>query len=212
MRKHILLAAAASLALMPAAFAQSSKPGTAKEHTKEQSQLKPADQNFVTKAAIGGMFEVQSSELAKDKAESAEVKDFADMMIRDHDKANKELETLAKDHGANVPTALDAKHEADLKKLQGLQGAEFDKEYIQVQRGAHKEAIGLFQSYSESKDNPQLTSWAGKTLPVLKEHQSHLQKLSPGVAEGAGKPSNTGRSATGSEQPMKKSEPMKKQY
>lgn len=207
MRKHILLAAAASLALMPAAYAQSNKPGTAKE----QSQLKPADQNFVTKAAVGGMFEVQSSELAEDKAQSAEVKNFAEMMIRDHGKANKELESAAKDLGATVPKALDSKHEADLKKLEGLQGAAFDREYIQAQRAAHKEAVSLFQSYSESQGNPELTAWAGKTLPVLKEHQSHAQKLSPGVAEGGEKPSNTGRSATGADEPMKKSEPMKKQ-
>lgn len=200
MRKHILLAAAASLAMMPAAYAQGNKPGAAQE----QTQIKPADQNFVTKAAIGGMFEVQSSELANSKAQSAEVKSFAKQMIKDHGKANKELGSLAKDRGAEVPKALDAKHAAELQKLEGLQGAEFDKAYIQAQRAGHKEAVGLFQSYSGSNGDAQLTAWAGKTLPTLKEHQSHVQTLNPGVAEGAS-PSSSGRASTGTEEPMKQS-------
>lgn len=206
MRKHILLAAAASLALMPAAFAQGNKPGAAQE----QTQLKPADQNFVTKAAIGGMFEVQSSELADRNAQSAEVKSFAKQMIKDHGKANKELSSLAKDQGAEIPKALDAKHAAELKKLEGLQGAEFDKSYIQGQRAAHKEAVGLFQSYSDSGGDPELTAWASKTLPTLKEHQSHVQTLNPGVAEGAS-PSSSGRASTGAGDAMKQSNQPAKQ-
>lgn len=208
MRKRILLAAAASLALMPAAYAQSSKPSAAQS----QSQIKPADQNFVTKAGIGGMFEVQSSELADDKAQSAEVKNFAKQMIRDHGKANKELDKLAKDRGATVPNALDAKHAAELKKLEGVEGAEFDKAYIQVQRAAHKEAVGLFQTYSDSSGDPELTAWASKTLPTLKEHQSHVQTLNPGMAEGAGSSSNTGRASTGAGEPAKQSKQPAKQY
>jgi putative membrane protein len=198
MKKHVLMAAAASLALMPAAFAQSNKAGAAQE----QTQISPADQNFVTKAAIGGMFEVQSSELANDKAQSAEVKKFAKQMIRDHGKANKELTSAAEDKGATVPSALDAKHAAVLQKLDGLSGAAFDSAYVQAQRAAHKEAVGLFSAYSTSKGDPQLTAWAGKTLPILQEHASHVQGLNPGMAEGgAGDHSTMGRSSTGSEKP-----------
>jgi putative membrane protein len=205
MRKHILLAAVASLALMPAAYAQGNKARAAQE----QSQIKPADESFVTKAAIGGMFEVQSSELADDKAQSAEVKSFAKQMIKDHGKANKELSSLAKERGATVPSQLDAKHSAELKKLEGLQGAAFDTAYIQAQRAAHKDAVSLFQSYSGSSGDPQLTAWAGKTLPTLKEHQSHVQTLNPGVAEREGS-SSMGRSST--EEPAKQSKQPAKQY
>lgn len=196
MRKHILLAAAASLVLIPAAHAQMSKPGAAQE----QMQLAPADQAFVTKAAIGGMFEVQSSELAGDKAQSAEVKEFAKQMVKDHGKANKELEKLGGKLGANVPKELDAKHTQSLQKLEGLKGAEFDASYVQAQRAAHKEAVGLFQAQSSARGNPELAAWAQKTLPTLKEHQSHIQNMNPGMAQGEGM-SNTGRSSTGLEKP-----------
>jgi putative membrane protein len=198
MKKHILLAAAASLALMPAAYAQSSKAGAAQE----QTQIRPADQTFVTKAASSNMFEIESSELANDKAQGDEVKDFAKQMIKDHGKAGKELSSLAEDRGAQVPRELDAKHAAQLQKLEGLEGAEFDAAYIQAQRAAHKEAVSLFSTYSKSGGDPELTAWAAKTLPTLQEHARHVQGLNPGMAESQGS-SGTGRASTGCDQPAK---------
>jgi putative membrane protein len=197
MKKHILLAAAASLALAPAAFAQSNmSPGAGGERSGSagQSQLQSADQDFVKKAAIGGMFEVQSSEIAQDKAQSAEVKEFAEQMITDHGKANKELESAAQDLGATVPEELDAKHQQALQKLESAsEGAEFDRAYIQAQRNAHKEAVNLFSSYSKSGGDAQLTSWAQKTLPTLQEHARHIQGLN--VASRDEGSSSSGRSA-----------------
>ncbi len=153
MRKHILLAAAASLALAPAAaFAQSAAPAPMKkpaEIGQQQSQLKPADEKFVHSAAISGAFEIRSSELALNKAESAEVKDFAQMMVRDHGKANRELMTLAKEMGAELPKALDNKHSQAIQKLGGLSGPAFDRMYIQAQLDAHNEAVALFRNYGE---------------------------------------------------------------
>jgi len=199
MKKHILLAAAASLALAPAAFAQSSgsSPGVAGERSggAAQTQLRPADQDFVNKATIGNLFEIESSELAQDKAQSAEVKEFAEQMIRDHGKANKELESLSGDLNAQQPSKLDAKHQQALQKLESAgEGAAFDRAYIQAQRDAHREAVSLFSGYSKSGGNEQLTSWAQKTLPTLQEHSRHVQSLN--IAEaGGGSSSPSGRSA-----------------
>jgi putative membrane protein len=77
---------AAGLLLAPGSFAQTSQPnapsraapaGTATE------ALNQEDQTFVKEAGIGGMAEVELSKLAQ-KSENADVKSFADRMIRDH--------------------------------------------------------------------------------------------------------------------------------
>jgi len=84
---------AAGLLLAPGSFAQTSQPnapsraapaGTATE------ALNQEDQTFVKEAGIGGMAEVELSKLAQ-KSENADVKSFADRMIRDHTAANQEL-------------------------------------------------------------------------------------------------------------------------
>jgi putative membrane protein len=201
MRKHILLAAVASLALTPAAYAQTS-PGKAGAAA-EKAQLRPADQTFITKAAHGGMFEVRSSELALDRAQNAEVKSFARQMITDHGKANKELESAASGLGAKVPSGLDGKEAQAMQKLEGLKGPEFDQAYVPMQRDAHREAVGLFSNYS--KANGALSAWATQTLPMLEEHLQRIQQIG-GVAQGAGD-EKTGRASTPGGAGGQKSEP-----
>jgi predicted outer membrane protein len=57
--------------------------------------LDKMDQDFVMKAASGGMMEVELGNMAQQNASSQRVKDFGSMMVRDHSKANDELMSFA---------------------------------------------------------------------------------------------------------------------
>jgi putative membrane protein len=141
-------------------------------------------QTFVEKAASGGMLEVESSKLAKDKAKRADVKSFADIMIRDHGKANEELKSAAQSAGLNVPAKMAKKHESKLGKLKGAKAGNFDKAYVDLQVEAHREAVELFQGFSRSGEEGELKSFASRTLPILEQHQEmakDLQKASSGA-------------------------------
>jgi putative membrane protein len=141
-------------------------------------------QDFVGKAAVSNMFEIESSQLALKNASSADVKAFAQQMIDDHTKAGNELKsTLANVGTIQAPGALDAAHKTSLDALAGKTGAAFDDAYIVDQMKAHDEAVTLFTDYSTSGDNPALKDFAGKTLPVLKSHQQHVQMLSATVGK-----------------------------
>jgi putative membrane protein len=59
--------------------------------------------DFVDKAAAGGIAEIETSRLALEKSQSADVKAFANMMITDHGKANDELAAIAKKNDIEVP-------------------------------------------------------------------------------------------------------------
>jgi predicted outer membrane protein len=52
--------------------------------TAKAKGLSADEQQFVKKAAAGGLAEVKLSELAKDRASDAKVKDFAAQMVTDH--------------------------------------------------------------------------------------------------------------------------------
>ena len=78
-RKLPLLLSATLLALMALpSFADNAAPKT--------------DQDFVMKAAQGGIAEVEGGKLAKTNGAAAGIKEFGEMMIQDHSKANAELE------------------------------------------------------------------------------------------------------------------------
>jgi putative membrane protein len=133
------------------------------------------DRDFVTKAAQGGVFEVKSSELALTKSGiSPEMRSFAQMMVDDHGKANKELTDLARKKSITASTMLDSKHQAQLDELTALDGDAFDRAYREAQIKAHDGAIELFEKAAKDCDDADLKSFAQRTLPTLKTHRSKL--------------------------------------
>ena len=141
-----------------------------------QAFAQTSTQEFVTKVAVSDMFEIQSSKVASQKG-NANVKAFAERMIKDHTKTSEELKGMAGKAKAKLPTALDAEHQKKLDQLQKLTGEQFNTAYASLQVQAHEEAVKLFEAYSSGGDDAELKAWAAKTLPALKEHLQHARKL-----------------------------------
>jgi putative membrane protein len=138
---------------------------------------------FVTKAAQGGLAEVAVSKAAEASSQDHKVKQFAEQMVRDHSKANDELASLAKSKGLQVPTSLDAQHQAIVQKLSSKKGAEFDAAYGKQMKEDHAKTVALFQAATKMSD-PELAGFAKKTLPTLKEHKQMAGEL-PGAMHSA---------------------------
>lgn len=132
--------------------------------------------SFVTTAAQDGMTEVAAGRVALSKSQDASIRSFAQRMVTDHGKANAELESIAKSKGIEVPKKLDAKHQGMVDSLSAKAGSEFDREYSQHMNMDHSKAIALFESAAKTTD-PELASFARKTLPTLKEHKVLAEKL-----------------------------------
>jgi putative membrane protein len=147
-------------------------------------------QDFVDKATAGGMFEVDSSKIAEDKAQDQSVKDFAQKMIDDHGVANAKLETIASEQKLGVPKELDTKHKSDLDALQNTKDP-VDGPYVEMQRDAHSEAVKLFESYAKDGDNTQLKTFAQETVPTLKMHQEMIEKIASTMDDKASATSST---------------------
>jgi putative membrane protein len=145
-------------------------------------KLSSGAQSFVTKAANGNMFEVETSKVAVDKATRDDVKSFAQKMIADHGKANSELQTVANKIGAKIPMKMDAGHQAKADRLNRASAAQFDQAYINAQAAAHQEAISLLGRYAKSGTNPDLKTFASNTLPIVEGHARELSALDQGSA------------------------------
>lgn len=130
---------------------------------------------FVTQAAEGGLFEVQSSQLALKKSQDKDIRNFAQRMIHDHTQANEKLKSVAKNE--TVPTSLDAPHQQILSKLQGEDGSNFADQFKQAQVQAHEQAISLFQNYGQHGSDAQVKQFAQQTLPTLREHLQMAQQI-----------------------------------
>jgi putative membrane protein len=136
-----------------------------------------SDRQFLLHVASSGMAEVQLGQLAKERAASAEVKQFGQRMVDDHTKANQELRTLAQARALPAAIAIDPKHEAIANKLATLHGAAFDREYMAGQVADHEEAVTLFTTAAKESQDTEVKAWAAKTLPTLQEHLQMARAL-----------------------------------
>ena len=135
-------------------------------------------QDFVTKAAIAGKFEIESSKIALNRSQNPQVKQFAQMMIDDHTRASDQLKaTVQSNPNVQLPAGLDKKHQKMIDKLNSVDAKKFDKTYVDMQTKAHKEAVSLFKDYAHSGKDQSLKDFAANTLPVLQGHLDHVKQV-----------------------------------
>ncbi|MGE0224742.1 MAG: DUF4142 domain-containing protein, partial [Acetobacteraceae bacterium] len=108
----------AGLAVQPVLAQTAATPGrtttapTPGQSANTQAQMSTAGKTFATHAAMSSMAEIQLSQMAQQKAQSADVKQFAQQMITDHNKAKQDLMTIAQQQNMTLPTTLDQQHQA----------------------------------------------------------------------------------------------------
>jgi putative membrane protein len=115
------------------------------------------------------------------------VRDFASEMVRDHTAVNdKALALVKKLHVTpqDNPTseALSKQAKATLNRLGHLNGAAFDKAYVNNEVAFHKTVNGaLASTLIPSAKNAELKSLLETGLTLFKEHQAHAEQLAKGM-------------------------------
>jgi len=142
---------------------------------------------FVTNAAIGNMYEIESSRMALDKARSPELKQYAQRMIDDHTKTMAEMKELVGSlPDVTVPTAMDERRQGMIDNLRQAPAENFDQVYIGQQTAAHTESVELHETYADSGDNEPLKAMATKHLPTLRAHLEMARGMGQGGGQGSG--------------------------
>jgi putative membrane protein len=135
-----------------------------------RGQLTEGDYKFVKEAASGGTSEVELGTLAKQKGTSESVRNFADRMVKDHQKANNELQDIVTKKGAAIPAEVSHGERSTIEHLQKLSGTDFDKAYASAMVKDHKKDVKDFKSAAQNLKDPDLKAFAQNTVPTLEEH------------------------------------------
>jgi putative membrane protein len=151
-----------------------------------QGKVASGDEKFMRKTAQHGRAEVELGKLASEKATTPSVKEFGARMAADHGKANEELMQLAQQKGVTLPAEPDAAHTSARERLAKLTAEAFDREYMQLMVRDHDADVREFDRQSKSAKDPDVKAWAGKTLPVLKEHQVKARELAASMKTATG--------------------------
>ena len=168
-----VLFAGVALAFATAGVAQSQTPKTSPNQNSSRPTLTSSgseDIEFVLDAAKGGRAEVELGQLASQRAQNDEVKKFAQRMVDDHTKAGDELKSIAERKGIKLPDDVEAKDKALMQRLEKLNGAAFDRAYMNAMVNDHVKDVSEFKREANSGRDPQVKSFASSTLPTLEEH------------------------------------------
>ena len=139
------------------------------------------DAKFATDAANGGMAEVAVAKVAEQKAINPQVKKFAEMMVKDHSKANEELMAIAKTKNITLPAAPSDDKQKELADLSAKSTTDFDKAYVDAMVDGHKKTIAMFEDAAKNCKDADLKAFATATLPVIKGHLTEIEAIKKGL-------------------------------
>ena len=143
-----------------------------------RGNLADADRTFLENATQGSYAEVEGSQLAQEKTQSADVKEFAATMIKDHTAMIKELAELSKTKGYTPPDGPSVVQATELKALSALSGGAFDKMYVdRIGVASHEATIEQFEEATKEVQDADVKALAEKSLPKLRHHLEMAQAL-----------------------------------
>jgi putative membrane protein len=136
------------------------------------------DKDFVHKALQGGSAEVELGQLAAQKAQSDDVKQFARKMVEDHSQlADQVMKPLAKQLGVAEPNGLSKKDKTLKASLEKLSGAEFDQAYIKAMLKDHKEDLKDFKEEASMSQDPSVKKAAEQGETVISQHLQMIEQI-----------------------------------
>ena len=147
----------------------------------ESPEAVPATgQQYAQMAAASDMYEIESSRLAAQKSQNQAVKQFAQMLVRDHQKSTNDLMAAVKQAQPpiTVTPAMNMEQQANMQALNAVGAADFDRTYLQQQVQAHQKALTMVTGYAQGGDVPALKQHASTVAGPIQRHLQQAQQLS----------------------------------
>lgn len=128
--------------------------------------------------------EILPSQLATQKAQNAQVKQFAQQMLKDHGMLEDSLHAMARKQNMTpasspVSAQVHTTSQNTMQSLQGQTGAAFDRAYMQAMVQSHQTALSTVDGQLiPAAQNPQLkTALQQKVRPTVASHLQHAQQI-----------------------------------
>jgi putative membrane protein len=135
------------------------------------------DQSFLHNTFESNLAQVKMGQLAAQKSQSDDVKQFGQKMVQIHTQLDNQLEPVAKHLGVNQPKSPSKKDKQEIAKLEALSGPQFDAAFIQVMTKDQQSNLKDFNTEEKDGRDPTAQKAAQLDEPVLQQHLQVLEKL-----------------------------------
>jgi putative membrane protein len=143
--------------------------------SKKHEPLTP--ENFVVRAAIINLSEIEAAEQALDKSSNPEIRNFATQILRDHRSAQAKLKAVAAEAKIALPGTVDEETRKQNQQLSELVAVDFDRRFIELMHSGHSRALDLFKQARGANLPPAFKRYSNDTAKVVDSHRTQLEKL-----------------------------------
>jgi putative membrane protein len=128
--------------------------------------------DFIRGASGSDEYERQAGRLGEARAFDPRVRDFAQMMVRDHTHTTVDLQRAIRSEGRlpPPPPPFTPEQATMLTQLRASGGRAFDWIYMDQQIRAHETTLQLMLAYAQNGRDPVLRQVAETTLPIIRQH------------------------------------------
>jgi putative membrane protein len=134
------------------------------------------DQNFLLKTLENSLVQVKMGQLAAEKSQSDDVKQFGQKMADIHTQLDNQLQPIAKQLGVDQPKAPSKKDKQEITKLESLSGPQFDAAFIQAMAKDQRSSLKDFSVEEKDGRDPNAQKAAQLDEPVLSQHLQVLKQ------------------------------------
>ncbi len=135
------------------------------------------DQAFVRSVMESDVAEVQLGQLAQEKSQSDDVKQFGQRMVENRKRLDDQLAPIAKQLDVGQPKGPSKKDKELIAKLETLSGPQFDEEYIRAVVIGHRKDVKNFKSASQGAQDPNVQQAAKMDAPVIEQHLQTIEQI-----------------------------------
>lgn len=140
-----------------------------------EDNSKEKDADFVAEAVAANYAEIRMAELGLQRSNNAGLKEIAQSLQADHNKALNELKTLAGGKAITVPSTAPDDATKKMENLSDESGDEFDKKWTNELIDRHEDSIDKFEKRFDKTEDAALKEFINKTLPTLRMHKEKLE-------------------------------------
>lgn len=133
--------------------------------------LSEDDAELLKEIAMGGMMQLQLSEVAARMGSSEDVKMIASAEVEEQTIVGAKIKEIAKAGGVTLPEGPDEEAREAIEKLKAKKGLEFDKHYLKVSGvDGHEKLKDTMEKVRSKAESQVLKDLAETTLPIIKVH------------------------------------------
>jgi putative membrane protein len=122
--------------------------------------------------------EIAAAKLAQQHAGSDDVKRYGEHLIKDHERAERDLQAFAVRNTIKL-AEVDARA---LEPLKDLHGSEFDRAFLSMMVKDHQSAIARVRSAQPRAANKDIRKLLERALPALQRDETEAQHLAAGLS------------------------------